>query len=136
MYGITETTVHVTFHRVDEAEVRGGDGRSVVGRPLPETQVWVLDEQRRLAPVGIAGELYVGGTGVGWGYLNRPELTAERFLPDPRRAGGRLYRTGDVGRWREDGRIEYLGRNDHQVQVRGFRVELGEIEAACLRQPG
>jgi acyl carrier protein len=84
----------------------------------------------------MVGELYVGGTGVGMGYLNRPELTAERFLADPNRPGLRLYRTGDIGRWRDDGRLEYLGRNDHQVQVRGFRVELGEVEAACLALGG
>jgi amino acid adenylation domain-containing protein len=132
MYGITETTVHVTFHRVSMAEIRSGDGRSVIGRPLPETEVWVLDAQRRLMPVGMVGELYVGGTGVGLGYLNRPELTAERFLPDGVGSDRRWYRTGDIGRWREDGLLEYLGRNDHQVQVRGFRVELGEVEAACL----
>lgn len=136
MYGITETTVHVTFHRVTEAEIRSGDGRSIIGGPLPETQVWVLDRQRRLQPVGMVGELYVGGTGVGLGYLNRPELTAERFLPDPAGGGRRLYRTGDIGRWRDDGSLEYLGRNDHQVQVRGFRVELGEVEAAFLAQSG
>jgi amino acid adenylation domain-containing protein/non-ribosomal peptide synthase protein (TIGR01720 family) len=134
MYGITETTVHVTFHRVSMAEIRSGDGRSVIGRPLPETEVWVLDAQRRLMPVGMVGELYVGGTGVGLGYLNRPELTAERFLPDGVGSDRRWYRTGDIGRWREDGLLEYLGRNDHQVQVRGFRVELGEVEAACLAQ--
>ncbi|HWL15344.1 MAG TPA: amino acid adenylation domain-containing protein [Opitutus sp.] len=136
MYGITETTVHVTFHPVTAEEVRAGDGRSLIGRPLPETQVWVLDRQQRVLPVGMAGEIYVGGTGVGLGYLNRPELTAERFLPDPRAAGRRLYRSGDLGRWRDDGQLEYLGRNDHQVQVRGFRVELGEVEAACLAQSG
>jgi non-ribosomal peptide synthetase component F len=136
MYGITETTVHVTFHRVTAEEIRVADGRSVIGRPLPETQVWVLDEQMRVLPIGVTGELYVGGTGVGLGYLNRPDLTAARFVPDPRGHGGRLYRSGDLGRWREDGQLEYLGRNDHQVQVRGFRVELGEVEAACLKQPG
>jgi len=84
----------------------------------------------------MVGELYVGGSGVGLGYLNRPELTADRFLPDPRAHGRRLYRSGDLGRWRDDGKLEYLGRNDHQVQVRGFRVELGEVEAACLAQEG
>ena len=134
MYGITETTVHVTFHQVTEAEIRASDGRSIIGRPLPETEVWVLDRHQRVLPVGVVGELYVGGTGVGLGYLNRPDLTAERFLPDPRGHGRRLYRSGDLGRWREDGELEYLGRNDHQVQVRGFRVELGEVEAACLAQ--
>lgn len=136
MYGITETTVHVTFHPVTEEEIRAGDGRSIIGRPLPETQVWVLDRRQRVLPIGMAGELYVGGTGVGQGYLNRPELTAERFLPDPQGHGRRLYRSGDIGRWRDDGKLEYLGRNDHQVQVRGFRVELGEVEAACLAQDG
>lgn len=136
MYGITETTVHVTIHRVTEDEIRRSDGRSIIGQPLPETQVWVLDSRRRMLPIGVAGEMYVGGTGVGSGYLNRAELTAERFLPDPAKPGFRLYRTGDLGRWREDGRLEYLGRNDHQVQVRGFRVELGEVEAACLALGG
>lgn len=136
MYGITETTVHVTYHRVTDAEIRDASGRSLVGRPLPETEVWVMDEQLRPLPIGVTGELYVGGSGVGLGYLNRPELTAERFLPDPRGEGRRLYRSGDVGRWREDGVLEYQGRNDHQVQVRGFRVELGEVESALLRQPG
>jgi amino acid adenylation domain-containing protein/non-ribosomal peptide synthase protein (TIGR01720 family) len=135
MYGITETTVHVTYHAVTEAEIRASDGRSIIGRPLPETRVWVLDRQRRLLPVGIVGELYVSGTGVGLGYLNRPELTAERFLREPDGRGDRLYRSGDLGRWRDDGTLEYLGRNDHQVQVRGFRVELGEVEAACLALP-
>lgn len=136
MYGITETTVHVTFHPVTEAEIRAGDGRSLIGRPLPETQVWVLDRQRRVLPIGMVGELYVGGTGVGLGYLNRPELTAERFLAEGEGRAGRLYRSGDIGRWRDDGKLEYMGRNDHQVQVRGFRVELGEVEAACLAQAG
>jgi len=136
MYGITETTVHVTYHPVSMDEIQGSTGLSLIGRPLPETQVWVLDSDHRMLPIGVPGELYVGGTGVSLGYLNRPELTRERFIVHPLApAGGRLYKTGDLGRWNEDGILEYLGRNDHQVQIRGFRVETGEIEAALLTHP-
>lgn len=136
MYGITETTVHVTYHPVSMDEIQGSTGLSLIGRPLPETQVWVLDSDHRMLPIGVPGELYVGGTGVSLGYLNRPELTRERFIVHPLApAGGRLYKTGDLGRWNENGILEYLGRNDHQVQIRGFRVETGEIEAALLAHP-
>jgi len=96
--------------------------------------MYVLDGHLQPTPIGVVGELYIGGVGVGRGYLNRPELTAERFIQDPFASdpGGRMYKTGDSGRWRVDGAIEYLGRNDHQIKIRGFRIELGEIEAALL----
>ena len=134
MYGITETTVHVTFHRLTPDDLAGG-GKSPIGRPIPETTVYVCDSSLNLMPVGVPGELFVGGTGVGRGYLNRPELTAERFIANPFHPGERLYKTGDLGRWNWSGRLEYLGRNDQQVQIRGFRVELGEIESRLLEHP-
>jgi non-ribosomal peptide synthetase component F len=109
-----------------------------LGRPIDNTQVHVLDARRQPVPVGVAGELYIGGAGVARGYLNRPKLTAERFIADPSTAepGARLYRTGDLVRQRSNGTIDYLGRLDHQVKVRGFRIELGEIEAALRSHPG
>jgi len=130
MYGITETTVHVTYHCMTEGDVAHA-ASSVVGRPIPDLQVHILDERLQPMPVGLAGQMYVAGTGLARGYLNRPSLTAERFIPNPfRTSGDRLYQTGDKARYREDGTIEYLGRVDQQVKIRGFRVELGEIEAA------
>ncbi|HEV3048933.1 MAG TPA: AMP-binding protein, partial [Longimicrobium sp.] len=131
MYGITETTVHVTYRPLNREDVFGGSG-SPIGRAIPDLRLYVLDPARRPVPVGVPGELYVGGAGVARGYLNRPELTAERFVDDPF-APGRLYRSGDRVRWMADGTLEYLGRLDEQVKIRGFRIELGEIEAA-LRQ--
>ncbi|MCA1616785.1 MAG: amino acid adenylation domain-containing protein, partial [Acidobacteria bacterium] len=130
MYGITETTVHVTYRRVEEADAEAGAG-GVIGRRIPDLQVYVLDARMEPSPLGVAGELYVGGAGLARGYLNRPGLTAERFVPHPfgAEAGARLYRTGDVGRYRADGELEYVGRADQQVKVRGFRIELGEVEA-------
>ena len=132
MYGPTETTVWSTCWRVTNSE----QGISI-GRPIANTRIHVLDEQRHLCPIGVAGEIYIGGEGVALGYLNRPELTAERFVPDPfsESSGARLYRTGDRGRWREGGLLEHLGRLDHQVKVRGHRVELGEIEANLSKHP-
>src|SRR6185436_5757992 len=129
MYGITETTVHVTYRELGEAEILEGGG-SVIGVPIGDLQSWVLDAAGAPVPVGVAGELYVGGAGVSQGYLGRAELTAERFVPDGLggEAGSRLYRTGDLGRWKANGDLEYLGRIDHQVKIRGFRIELGEIE--------
>jgi pristinamycin I synthase-3/4 len=134
MYGITETTVHVTYRPLTEADVFEGSG-SPIGRAIPDLRLYVLDPVRRPVPVGVPGELYVGGAGVARGYLNRPELTAERFVDNPF-APGRLYRSGDRVRWMADGTLEYLGRLDEQVKIRGFRIELGEIEAALRQAPG
>ncbi|MEM8531993.1 MAG: amino acid adenylation domain-containing protein, partial [Chloroflexota bacterium] len=131
MYGITETTVHVTYRPITQADCTVA-ARSVIGTAIPDLQTYVLDELKNLMPVGIPGELYVGGAGLARGYLHRPSLTAERFVPDAfsKQAGTRLYRTGDSARYLASGELEYLGRVDQQVKVRGFRIELGEIEAA------
>ena len=136
MYGITETTVHVTYRRVRERDVRGEAG-SRIGRAISDLRVQILDRRKRQVAVGVAGEMYVGGGGVTRGYMGRGEQTAERFIPDEYSVeeGARLYRTGDVGRWKEDGEIEYLGRIDHQIKIRGFRIELGEIEFALRQHP-
>jgi amino acid adenylation domain-containing protein/thioester reductase-like protein len=136
MYGITETTVHVTYRRLAEHDF-STQRRSPIGVPIPDLQVHILDRHRHPLPIGVVGEMYVGGAGVARGYLNRPELTAERFVLDPFNdaSGVRLYRSGDMGRWRNDGTLEYLGRNDDQVKIRGFRIELGEIEAQLVRHP-
>ncbi|SNY23214.1 arthrofactin-type cyclic lipopeptide synthetase C [Pseudomonas sp. LAMO17WK12:I6] len=131
-YGPTEATVVATSGRV-----ASGDALHI-GKPLSNATVYLLDEQQRPVPLGVAGELYVGGAGVARGYLNRPDMTAERFLRDPfsRAPNARMYRTGDLARWREDGNIEYLGRNDDQVKIRGVRIELGEIETCLNQLPG
>ncbi|QWP77562.1 amino acid adenylation domain-containing protein [Lysobacter sp. K5869] len=136
MYGITETTVHVTYHALQPEDLQRYQGRSPIGARIPDLRTYILDARRRPAPIGATGELYVGGAGVARGYLNRPELTEERFIADPFAPGERLYKTGDLGRWRSDGTIEYLGRNDFQVKIRGFRIELGEIEARLAQYPG
>ncbi|CAJ3999586.1 non-ribosomal peptide synthetase [Burkholderia pseudomallei] len=135
MYGITETTVHVTYYAL-RAEDAMRLGASPIGVRIPDLQLYVLDARREPVPMGVTGELYVGGAGVARGYLNRPELTRERFIDDPFVAGGRLYKTGDLARWRTDGSLEYLGRNDFQVKIRGFRIELGEIEAQLAKVAG
>ncbi|HEY0724796.1 MAG TPA: amino acid adenylation domain-containing protein, partial [Pyrinomonadaceae bacterium] len=130
MYGITETTVHVTYRPLTFDDLREARG-SMVGQGIPDLQVYVLDEEMQLAPFGIVGELYVGGDGLARGYLNRPDLTAERFVPNPfgDAPGSRLYKTGDKARYLTNGDLEYLGRLDQQVKIRGHRIELGEIEA-------
>jgi amino acid adenylation domain-containing protein len=135
MYGITETTVHVTYRPLTSADTEQ-TGPSPIGRPLDDLRVYVLDERREPVPPGVVGELYVGGAGVARGYLNRPELTTQRFTESPFVAGDRLYRTGDLARYRADGDLEYVGRNDFQVKIRGFRIELGEIEARLATCPG
>ncbi|HVR95385.1 MAG TPA: amino acid adenylation domain-containing protein, partial [Thermoanaerobaculia bacterium] len=137
MYGITETTVHVTYRPMVRADAESGAG-SRIGGPIPDLSVHVLDRFGQPVPIGVAGELYVGGEGVAAGYLERPALTAERFVPDSwgGGAGRRLYRSGDLVLWRATGELEYRGRIDHQVKVRGFRIELGEIESALAQHPG
>ncbi|MFF8868286.1 amino acid adenylation domain-containing protein [Streptomyces sp. NPDC015139] len=137
MYGITETTVHVTHHRLTPADLDDPRRGSTIGTPLADLRVYLLDSRRRPLPPGAVGEMYVAGAGVAAGYLHRRALTAERFLNDPYGpAGSRMYRSGDLARRRADGTLEYLGRTDHQVQLRGFRVEPGEIEAVLGRHPG
>ncbi|MFJ3928429.1 amino acid adenylation domain-containing protein, partial [Streptomyces sp. NPDC090022] len=133
MYGITETTVHVTYQEITAEHLAAG-GRLPAGRPLPSYRVLLLDEHRRPVPVGVAGEIYVAGGGLARGYLHRPDLTEERFPLNPYGAPGeRMYRSGDVARWLADGTLEHLGRADDQVKIRGFRIELGEIETALVR---
>ncbi len=134
MYGITETTVHVTYRPLSAADTERG---SVIGRPIPDLQLYVLDQHREPVPIGVAGEMFVGGSGVARGYLSRPDLTAQRFIPDPFRSDpdGRLYKTGDLARFLSNGDMEYLGRIDHQVKIRGFRIELGEIESVLTSHP-
>ncbi|MEW2813214.1 amino acid adenylation domain-containing protein [Streptomyces massasporeus] len=136
MYGITETTVHVTHHTVTPGDLTGGTA-SPIGRPLGDLTVHVLDTHLNPVPAGVVGEMYVGGAGLARGYLGKPGLTADRFVPDPYGSapGARLYRTGDRARRLPDGTLEYRGRADDQVKIRGHRIELGEVEAALLRHP-
>jgi amino acid adenylation domain-containing protein len=131
-YGPTETTIWSSINRC-----RAEEGRPSIGKPIGNAQMFVLDAKLEPVPVGVTGELYIGGVGLARGYLNRPELTATRFIPHPfaTTPGARLYRTGDLGRYRTGGSIEFLGRIDHQVKIRGFRIELGEIEAALGEHP-
>ncbi|MEO3777932.1 amino acid adenylation domain-containing protein [Micromonospora sp. B11E3] len=136
MYGITETTVHSTYREITRADV-GGPVRSNVGRPLPDLRIYLLDERGMPVPPGVRGEIYVAGAGVTLGYRNLPELTAQRFLPDLYAGEGeqRMYRSGDLARWTDDGELEFLGRADQQVKIRGFRVEPGEVEAVLRERP-
>ncbi|WP_366293179.1 non-ribosomal peptide synthase/polyketide synthase [Paenibacillus sp. AN1007] len=130
MYGITETTVHVTYKEITWVEIEAA--KSNIGKPIPTLKVYVLDENRRPVPIGAAGEMYVAGEGLARGYLNRPDLTAEKFVDSPFAEGEKLYRSGDLAAWLPDGSIEYLGRIDHQVKIRGYRIELDEIETQLL----
>jgi amino acid adenylation domain-containing protein len=136
MYGITETTVHSMYRPITLDDLSSGVG-SVIGVPIPDLQIYLVDDQLKPVPQGEAGEICVGGEGVARGYLNRDDLTAQRFLPDPfsSKPGARMYRSGDLARYSDRGEMEYLGRMDHQVKIRGFRVELGEIESALNRHP-
>ncbi|QJB31967.1 non-ribosomal peptide synthase/polyketide synthase [Chitinophaga oryzae] len=134
MYGITETTVHVTYQEIGVEHLQSSS--SIIGTAIPTLGIYILDANRSLSPVGVPGELYVSGAGLARGYLNREALTAERFLPNPFSREGdysRLYKTGDQARWLADGNIEYLGRIDQQVKIRGYRIELGEIENVLLQ---
>ncbi|MBC8096412.1 MAG: amino acid adenylation domain-containing protein, partial [Akkermansiaceae bacterium] len=130
LYGPSETTTYSTF------TLRRPNEIATIGGPLANEQVYLLDANREPVPIGIPGELYIGGEKLARGYLNRPELTAEKFVANPFKPGTRLYRTGDLARWRNDGQLEYLGRIDHQVKIRGFRIELGEIETAFRQHAG
>jgi amino acid adenylation domain-containing protein len=133
MYGPTEATTFATWYSLVSMTA---DATSVpIGRPISNTQVYILDALLESVPIGVTGEIYIGGPGLARGYLNRAELTAERFLPDPFSADpkARIYKTGDLGRWRADGNVDFVGRNDHQVKIRGFRIELGEIETQLLK---
>ncbi|WAS99550.1 amino acid adenylation domain-containing protein [Nannocystis poenicansa] len=135
-YGPTETTTCATWFRVEQPPPPGAS--IPIGRPVARATAYILDRHQQPAPIGVSGEIWIGGEGVGRGYFRRPALTAERFLCDPfaARPGATMYRTGDLGRVREDGTIEFLGRIDHQLKIRGFRIELGEIEAAIAEQAG
>ena len=144
LYGPTEATIDATYwvsSRAEESQGQKGDGAEggvvPIGRPVGNMRVYVLDEHLELVPEGVAGELYIGGEGLGRGYVNAPELTAERFIPDglSGERGGRLYKTGDVVRYLPSGELEFLGRVDHQVKVRGFRIELGELESVLRQHP-
>ena len=136
MYGPTETTIWSSCMQVQTPAHQFSN--PPIGRPIGNTRIYVLDGHGQPVPLGVIGEIYIGGVGVARGYLKRPELTAERFVPDSFSAvvGARMYRTGDLGRYLPDGNIEFLGRNDYQVKIRGYRIELGEIEARLVQHPG
>ncbi|WP_194535966.1 AMP-binding protein, partial [Streptomyces atratus] len=136
MYGITETTVHVTTNEIDENQLNNSATR--IGRALPDLRLHVLDPYGNPTPIGVVGELHIGGAGLARGYTGQPALTAQRFVPDhlTPAPGARLYRSGDLARWTADGELEYLGRADAQVKIRGYRIELGEIEAQLAQVAG
>ncbi len=125
-YGPTETTIWSTLKLIS------GDSRITIGKPITNTEIYILDKNKHICPIGVSGELYIAGDGLARGYINRPELTNEKFIDNPFKEGTRMYRTGDLARWLPDGNIEYLGRTDYQVKIRGFRIELGEIEKKLI----
>ena len=134
MYGITETTVHVTYYPLDPTDA--DSDRSIVGTAIPDLATYILNTNLELVSEGVVGEIYVAGPGLARGYLNRSGLTAERFIASPFEPGTCMYRTGDLGRWHDDGNIEFIGRMDEQVKIRGYRIELGEIESTLLQELG
>src|SRR4030066_1235848 len=131
MYGITETTVHVTYKEITEEEIK--TNVSNIGKPIPTLTTYIIDRDNNLTPIGIAGELCISGIGLARGYLNQPELTKEKFVANPFIPGERMYRTGDLARWLPDGNIEFLERIDHKENIKGYRIELGEIESHLLK---
>src|SRR6185436_15809714 len=133
-YGPSET--HVVTALSLDADPARWDPLPAIGKPIDNCPVYVLDEELEPVPRGVVGELYLGGVALARGYVGRPDLTAERFVPSPFARGERMYRTGDLARWRADATVEFLGRRDHQVKIRGFRVELEEVEVALGRHPG
>jgi len=139
LYGPTETTIWSAIHKVEtQNSAESQNGRVSIGRPIANTQFYILNQYMQPVPVGVSGELHISGIGLARGYLNRPELTAQKFIPNPLNSNpaSRFYKTGDLARYLPDGNIEFLGRIDHQVKVRGFRIELGEIEAVLSQHPG
>ncbi|HUG34077.1 MAG TPA: amino acid adenylation domain-containing protein [Anaerolineales bacterium] len=135
LYGPTETTVWSTIYQVPPENKRGVSNIVLIGKPVANTQIYILDSNLRPVPMGMIGDLYIGGEGVSLGYLNRPELTAERFIKNPFEASSTIYKTGDLARYLPDGNIEYFGRSDYQVKIRGFRIEIGEVESALAAHP-
>jgi amino acid adenylation domain-containing protein len=135
LYGPTETTIWSTMHRVASNNDQGISNTVPIGKPIANTQIYILDTNLQPAPIGVIGDLYIGGEGVSQGYLNRPELTSERFIPNPFETASTIYKTGDVARYLPDGNIEFFGRSDQQVKVRGFRIETGEVEVALTAHP-
>lgn len=133
IYGPTEASIYAAWFSCSENELVSSN--TPIGRPVANTQLYIVDRQMNPVPVGVPGELCIAGKGLARGYLNRPELTAEKFVDNPFTPGTKLYKTGDVTRWLPDGTIEYLGRIDHQVKIRGFRIELGEIESQLMAHP-